>query len=170
MNYDCGFTKGNRWFRYRAAAIIVEDGCVLLAQNDRDDYFYSVGGAVEMCETAEDAVLREVFEETGFHYEIDRLAFIHENFFEGEGGLHELQCHEVAFYFFMKPRGTKVLDCHSTTADGLPERMVWIPIEDLPKYRHFPDFLGEKLRNISCCIEHIVTHEMNGKKVIANGS
>ena len=23
--YDCGFTKENNWFRYRAAAIIVED-------------------------------------------------------------------------------------------------------------------------------------------------
>ncbi len=23
--YDCGFTKENNWFRYRAAAIIIED-------------------------------------------------------------------------------------------------------------------------------------------------
>ena len=65
MNYDCGFTKGNRWFRYRAAAVIVEDGCVLFAENDRDNYLYSVGGAVKMGETAEEAVQREVFEETG---------------------------------------------------------------------------------------------------------
>ena len=26
MAYDCGFQKENNWFRYRAAAIIVEDG------------------------------------------------------------------------------------------------------------------------------------------------
>ena len=26
---DCGFTKNNNWFRYRAAAIIVENNCVL---------------------------------------------------------------------------------------------------------------------------------------------
>lgn len=26
MMYDCGFTKENNWFRYRAAAIIIEDG------------------------------------------------------------------------------------------------------------------------------------------------
>lgn len=161
MNYDCGFTRGDRWFRYRAAAIIVEDGCVLFAQNDRDDYLYSVGGAVEMCETAEDAVRREVFEETGVHYEVDRLVFIHENFFGGEGTLPGLFCHEVAFYFLMKPRGTKELDSHSTTSGGIPERMVWVPIEDLPKYRHFPDFLGEKLNNFQPGIEHIVTHEMN---------
>lgn len=163
MNYDCGFTKGDRWFRYRAAAVIVEDGCILLAQNDRDDYLYSVGGAVEMGETAEDAVRREVFEETGVKYEVERLLFIHENFFEGEGSIDSLHCHEVAFYFLMKPRGSKVLDSHSTTSDGIPERMVWIPIEELKNYRHFPDFIGQKLNNIRPGIEHIVTHEMNKK-------
>ena len=36
MSYDCGFQKGNNWFRYRAAAIIVEDGCILFAGNITD--------------------------------------------------------------------------------------------------------------------------------------
>ncbi|MGN1000052.1 MAG: NUDIX hydrolase [Faecousia sp.] len=166
MKFDCGFTRGDRWFRYRAAAIIVEEGSVLFAQNDRDDYLYSVGGAVEMCETAEDAVRREVFEETGVHYEVDRLALIHENFFEGEGSLSGFHCHEVAFYFLMKSRGTMELDSHSTTSDGLPERMVWIPIADLAQYRHFPDFLGEKLQRMYPGVEHIVTHEMNARNAI----
>ncbi len=77
--YDCGFTKENRWFRYRAAAIIVEDNCVLFAGNEHEDYYYSIGGGVHMGETAEDAVLREVYEETGVRYEIDRLAVKFEN-------------------------------------------------------------------------------------------
>lgn len=81
MEYDCGFTKENGWFRYRAAAIIIENGCVLFAKNDSNDYYYSIGGGVHIGEKAEEAVLREVYEETGVHYEIDRLAFIHENFF-----------------------------------------------------------------------------------------
>lgn len=66
--YDCGFTKEHNWFRYRAAAIIVENGCVLLAGNSKVDYLYSVGGGVHMGETAQEAVVREVFEETGVHY------------------------------------------------------------------------------------------------------
>ena len=65
MENNCCFTTDNKWFRYRAAAIIVEDGCVLFAGNEKDDYFYSIGGGVHMGETAEDAVVREVFEETG---------------------------------------------------------------------------------------------------------
>ena len=74
--FDCGFTKENNWFRYRAAAIIVENNCVLLATNDKVDYYYSVGGGVQMGEKAGDAVVREVFEETGIHYEIERLAIL----------------------------------------------------------------------------------------------
>ena len=62
MEYDAGFTKDNKWFRYRAAAIIVEDGYVLFAGNERDDYLYSIGGGVHLGETAEDAVKREVLE------------------------------------------------------------------------------------------------------------
>lgn len=89
MEYDCGFKKGNKWFRYRAAAIIVEDDCVLFAGNEVDDYYYSIGGGVHLGETSEEAVKREVFEETGVSYEIDHLAVIHENFFIGSSDLEE---------------------------------------------------------------------------------
>ena len=63
--YDCGFTRENNWFRYRAAAIIIENDCVLFAGNEVEDYYYSIGGGVHHGETAEDAVIREVYEETG---------------------------------------------------------------------------------------------------------
>lgn len=164
MDRDCGFITEDLWFRYRAAAIIVEDGYILLAENDRDDYLYSVGGGVKVGETAADAVRREVFEETGQVYDIDRLVFIHENFFEGEGSLAGLHCHEVAFYFLMKSRGTRTLNSHSKTAGGIEERMIWIPIDELQYHRHFPDFLCEKLNALLPGIEHIVTHEMNERQ------
>lgn len=157
--YDCGFTKENNWFRYRAAAIIIEDGCVLFAGNERDDYFYSIGGGVHMGETAEDAVKREVFEETGIHYEIDHLAVIHENFFnENSGTLKGLNCHEISLYFMMKPKGTKELHSDSYSC-GVKEEMYWIPIGDLDKYKAFPSFLKDYLGRAHTEIEHIVTDE-----------
>ena len=134
---DCGFTKENNWFRYRAAAIIIENDCVLFVGNESEDYYYSVGGGVHVGETAEAAVVREVFEETGIHYEIDRLAVIHENFFnENKGSLKGLNCHEICFYFLMKSRGTQELKSNSYTR-GHKEEMHWIPIKDLAKYRAF---------------------------------
>ena len=62
---DCGFTREGHWFRYRAAAIIVENEHILFACNEVDDYYYSVGGGVHHGESAEEAVIREVYEETG---------------------------------------------------------------------------------------------------------
>lgn len=157
--YDCGFTKENNWFRYRAGAIIVENDCVLFIGNQNENYLYSVGGGVHMGETAMDAVLREVFEETGVHYEIDHLAVIHENFFhEDSGTLKGLDCHEICFYFLMKPRGTQELHSNSYTC-GAKEEMHWIPIKDLDQYKAFPCFIKEYLCSEHCGIEHIITDE-----------
>lgn len=157
--YDCGFTKENNWFRYRAAAIIVENECVLFVGNKNENFLYSVGGGVHMGETAEQAVLREVFEETGIHYEIDHLAVIHENFFdESNGMLKGLNCHEICFYYLMKPRGTQELHSNSYSC-GAKEEMHWIPIKDLDKYKAFPSFMKEYLSTEHCGIEHIITDE-----------
>lgn len=121
-NDICFQTNDKRRFRLRAAAIIIENGAVLFATNDAEDYYYTIGGGVELGETAEEAVRREVKEETGVDYQIERLAFIQENFFERDDGeLKDLSCHEVTFYFLMKPRGTRQLDSHSKPANNTTE-------------------------------------------------
>lgn len=159
MEYNCGFTKDEHWFRYRAAAIIVEDGCVLFAGNETEDYLYSIGGAVHMGETAEDAVRREVLEETGVAYEVDHLAVIHENFFiEQNGSLQGKGCHEVALYFVMKPRGTQALHSESYT-QGVRESMHWIPIAELDQHKAYPSFMKAYLQSKHTGIEHVVTDE-----------
>lgn len=159
QNIDCCYTKDNKWFRYRAAAIIIENGCVLMAGNEKDDYYYSVGGAVHAGETAEEAVVREVLEETGVSYEVDRLVFIHENFFtDSSSSIKDLSCHEIAFYFLMKSRGTQELKSDSYCSEGR-EFMHWIPLSDYKKYNAYPTFFAEKLFNMPYTIEHIVTDE-----------
>ena len=162
MNNDvCFQTKDNRRFRLRAAAIIIENGKVLFATNDSESYFYSIGGAIELGETAEQAVLREVKEETGVAYEIERLAFVQENFFKRDDGmLKGLSCHEVTFYFLMKSRGTQQLHSKSKTLNNtIDEKMVWIELDKLNKYEAYPAFFGEKLKNLPPYPEHIVTHQ-----------
>ena len=162
MEYDCGFTRDNKWFRYRAAAIIVEEGCVLFAGNEKEDYYYSIGGGVHMGETAEDAVKREVLEETGVEYEIDHLAVIHENFFnENTSSLDGMDCHEISFYYMMKPRGTRELKSDSYTM-GVKENMFWIPIDELDNHKAFPTFMKEFLQSEHSGIEHIVSDERIG--------
>ncbi len=155
---DCGFSVGNQWFRYRAAAIIIENGEVLMTRNDIDDYYYSVGGGVHMGETAEQAVIREVYEETGVRYEVDHLAFINESFFYGDGSLAGKECHVVELFFLMKPRKSKEIYSNSTT-QGVKEYMCWIPVEKIGDYKAFPVFFKDRLLNIPEGIEHFVSDE-----------
>jgi len=159
QNLDCGFIRDKNWFRYRVAAIIIENDCVLMAGNETADYLYSVGGGVHLGETAEEAIVREVFEEKGVKYEIDRLAFIHENFFSNSGGMFEgLSCHEISFYFIMKSRGIQEINCNSYCPDG-KEFMVWVPISEIKNRKAYPAFFADKLTNLPDTIEHIVTRE-----------
>ncbi len=160
MDLDCCFTSENNYFRYRVGAIIIENGYVLLARNEHDDYYYSVGGGVHLGEKAEDAIVREVLEETGIEFEVDRLAVIHENFYLGNSFANDgMKCHEISFYFLMKSRGTKELNSNSFTNGASRETMHWIAIEDLEKEKAFPIFLKEYVEKLDSGIVHIVTNE-----------
>lgn len=157
---DCCFVSGKNWFRYRAGAIIVEDDKVLFVTDDTIDYYYTVGGGVHLGETSEDCIKREVFEETGVPYEVDRLAVIVENFFDGHGGNMEgRDCHCLEFYFLMKSRGDTKLDSHSINAVGAVEHMEWIPLDDIDRYNIKPSFLKERLKEIidSDKVLHIIS-------------
>lgn len=155
---DCCFFDATHWFRYRAAAIIIEDGCVLVAGNEKAPYFYSVGGGVQLGETAEEAVCREVLEETGVAYEIDRLAVVHENFFREEDMAPGKECHEVALYFLMKPRGSRMLHCAAVCGEN-GESMTWLPVGELGRHRVYPSFFGELLPDLPDAVLHIVSRE-----------
>ena len=61
----------------RVGAIIMRDNKILMVGNEHSDYLYSVGGRVKFGETAEEAVVREVMEETGVKMDVERLGFVH---------------------------------------------------------------------------------------------
>lgn len=157
---NCSFDEDGRWFRLRACAVILHDDAVLMARNDVDHYAYSIGGGILHGESAEDAVRREVREETGLDLEIDRLLFVHENFFTDSSPLLAgRECHEVAFYFLMRYDG-EAISSGSTTSHGIPEQCVWIPLDDYGRTGPaYPEFFAEELRALPAATKHIVTHE-----------
>ncbi|MEE0266131.1 MAG: NUDIX domain-containing protein [Acutalibacteraceae bacterium] len=159
---DVGFINKSGQFRLRACAVIIEDGCVLMAKNDRDDYYYSVGGGVKQNEASTYAVLREVLEEAGLSYEIDRLLCVHENFFTSDNGENgtALPFHEFAMYYLMKPKGFKPeITAESYSSGNIAEHMHWLPIDKYSEYKAYPEFFADMLKNLPDSVQHIITYE-----------
>ncbi len=142
----------------RVGAIIYKDGKLLMVENHAHDYYYSVGGRIKFGETAEEAVKREVYEETGTKMEIDRLGFVHENFFIGDvSGNMGKKIYEISFYFYMKvPKDFQPV-CESFTEDNVKEYLEWVDIDTDKTY--YPEFLREELKNISTDVKHFVTKD-----------
>ena len=70
-----------------------------------------------------------------------------------------VDCHEIAFYYLMKPKGNKNLNSKSVTKGNVKETMHWIPIVELEKYNAYPSFMKEFLMSKHSDVEHIITDE-----------
>jgi len=145
-------------FIHKVGAIIINDNNVLMVKNDGFPYYYTIGGRVKFGETSTDAVLRETLEETNVAFEIDRLAFIHENFFVADF-MENKFCHEIGLYYIMKK--SNELDnllCNSAFK-GFKEHLHWLPINKLSNYPIFPEFYKIELQNLKEEVVHFVTKD-----------
>lgn len=141
----------------RAGAIIMKDGKLLMAGNNKN-YLYSVGGRIKFGETAEEAVIREVFEETGVKMEVDRLGFVHENYFYGDmpSNLNKL-IYEISFFFYMKVPDDFAPVSESFTEGSSEERLVWVSLDEDVKM--YPEFFKVELKNPTDTVKHFVNDE-----------
>jgi ADP-ribose pyrophosphatase YjhB (NUDIX family) len=144
-------------FSYRVGGIIIDSNRILMVKNSGDSYYYTVGGRVKFGESAQEAVLREAFEETKIQFEIERLGFIHENFFiwEQEGNL---PFHEIVLFFYLKTKNQlDKLENNIFNEEYGEVTLHWLPINDLDKINLFPEFFKTELKNNSNNIKHIVS-------------
>lgn len=153
--HDMCTACGTGILNIRAGAIIMKDDRFLMVENRSCDYYYSVGGRLQFNETAEEAVLREVYEETGVHMEIDHLGFIVENYFHGDMPVSfGKTVYEIAFYFYMKVPDDYSPVCTSLSSDGNEEFLVWVKKDD-PK-KMYPEFFRTQLNPKDSSLRHIV--------------
>lgn len=158
MNRDMSVQCEDGFVNIRVGAIILKDGKLLMVGNSRCDYLYSVGGRIKFGETAEQAVVREVFEETGVEMEIDRLGFVHENYFYGDAPTNFGKLiYEISFFFYMKVPKDFEPKCGSLTEDDSKEFLKWISPNEERKI--FPAFFRTELKNSTKDVRHFITDE-----------
>jgi 8-oxo-dGTP pyrophosphatase MutT (NUDIX family) len=162
MNKDMTVPCEEGLINLRVGAIIMKNGKILMVGNNiRPEYLYSVGGRIKFGETSEEAVIREVYEETGVKLEIDRLGFIHENYFYGDAAsnLGKL-IYEVSYYYFMKVPDDFEPVCMTTTEEDHEEFLRWIEVDD--KIKYYPEFFRSELLHPVDGVKHFLTDERIG--------
>lgn len=154
---DLGFEASRGAFTYRVAALIIDQGRLLVVKHMDHPCYYTVGGRVKFGETSEEAVIREVMEETGLALPVDRLAFVQERFLELAGRKH----HEIVFFYVMKGDLEIDLGRRRFTDQGPREALHWLPIDELAHYDIVPAFLKARVASLGelTGIEHVVSRE-----------
>jgi 8-oxo-dGTP pyrophosphatase MutT (NUDIX family) len=133
---------GDGLLNIRVGAIIIRDGRALMVKSKFGDYCYSVGGRIKFGETAQAAIVREVFEETGYRLSVDRLGYVNEVYFINDNPKDfGKPVYELAFYFYMNaPADFMPADDH--IADG-EEPFVWVSPDE--PFTLYPDFMREAI-------------------------
>lgn len=158
MGSDCTVAIDNGFINIRVGAIIMKGNQFLMVGNNRENYLYSVGGRIKFGETSEEAVVREVKEETGVTMEIDRLGFIHENFFQIEDGPKKGKIiYEISFYYYMKTPEDFAPSCYSLTEAGDTEKLVWVSTDS--EQQIYPEFFRRELLHPCDQVKHICDDE-----------
>ena len=136
---------GDGWrFNYRVAGILLDGNRALLERDIVSGQCCLPGGRVEFGEAASEATLREMREELGVEFEIERLIWIVDNFFQMEGRRYQ----EPSFYFLVSLPQANALPQGESFANQDNSRTVlqWYATDNLDDVPLYPTFLRSGLK------------------------
>lgn len=142
---------GNQSFGVRATGLLVKDEKLFLVKAPEGNY-YTLGGVIQLGETTEEAVQREMKEEIGIDVEVGSLAFIVENQFT----LQEKSYYQIEFLYIVTPL--------SNPAPNLEEgnsirQCEWVAFADLEKLDLNPAFLKTELAKWDGQLKHFMNKD-----------
>jgi len=136
MEIECTSIYGNTiqvpraklTLRAAVYGIIVHDGRALLIRSHHGGRYYLPGGGIEIGERIEDALRREVREETGIEVEVERFERFHEDFFYYDPT--DKAYHSLLFYYTCRPKTFDVSD-DAQVDDEDAEQPRWVDVTGL---------------------------------------
>ncbi|TWS94550.1 NUDIX hydrolase [Streptococcus sp. sy018] len=138
-------------FGVRATGLLVKDEKLLLVKSPEGKYC-TLGGAIQVGETTEAAIRREILEEIGIEVEVGPLAFVVENQFE----LGSQAYHQIEFHYLLTPLSEPSL----YMKEGQSIRQCeWVDFSDLEKLDLSPKFLKKELVNWQGQVKQIIDND-----------
>lgn len=149
------FEKDNGIFNFRVAGIMLNEGKVLIHKLAKDDFYAFPGGRVEMFETTEKTLVREMQEELGIDVRIDRLIWTCENFFVYE----EKKYHEICFYYLMENLDASLYkkgDRFTVFEESREYEFKWVDLKTVQNEVLYPETIRDRLNSIPENMESII--------------
>ena len=139
----------------RAAGVIIHNNKILIHKDVRKDHCCLPGGRIEIGESSNKTIKREILEELGKEIEITGYISTIENFFEMEGSKY----HEFYFLYkieFLKEEDKKI-ECTLHNVEGKDYlQYEWIDLNGIDEYNLLPICLKEILKE-----KEFPTHKIN---------
>ena len=141
---------GNTVFGVRTTALIVQNGKLLVTKDNGKHY--TIGGAIQVNESTEEAVVREVREELGVEAQAGQLAFVVENRFEQDAVYY----HNIEFHYLVDLLEDAPLTMQE---DEKRQHCEWIDLDQLKGINLVPAFLKTALPDWDGQLRHIHLEE-----------
>ena len=144
---DIKFFKEDLKFKLRVSGIVIDANKVLLEEY-KDDTYCLPGGYVGFNETTEDAIKREMFEETKLKFEIIGFGGVIENFFTNK---KKERTHEIDFYYYLN--GSNIYEnldaqiIEKGSYSDIYHTFKWININELNDYKLLPNEIKHVIMN-----------------------
>jgi 8-oxo-dGTP pyrophosphatase MutT (NUDIX family) len=152
------FERGDIRFGARVAGVVLHNQHILLQGEPQGAFWTLPGGGIDLLESSQQALKREMREELGVEIQIKRLLWFVEHFFASveDGKIH----HEFGLFFlitFLDASHVYQLETIIPSVEaGRTIIFQWFKLDDLAHVRLYPSFLSKALLTLPLAPEHLV--------------